>query len=342
MDAEFLKSLRYAAATSVAKGNDGVDAFNKVIFSDDLPGEIATTQHCFIFSGPPRMEHGTANHGIDLTPVGLVTDLQLAGQRQIAPIAELGNRFYRHVAGRTNHSASMGRVLSKSANIIGMMYVWLLKGNPVFHQEPTRNQQPFKDASGKEANYSLHALSLDSDMLDIPFGLYVVKTNEDGTFMSACYWENCMIAGYTEQISTGQVMVMEQIQIVMSRVLPAPNLIGDGYQQHSFQLGGNFTGSGAADVNLDPTVSAGGSAPTLPRPSLVDDYPPPPGAISDLSQEEASKLGVADQLFPDSTTHDYPTAVGNSFGIVPEGNVFRNPDGSVYGLNPDDISRPGN
>jgi hypothetical protein len=296
MDAELLKSLRYAAATSVS-GDTGVNAFEKVIFSDDLPGEIASTQYTFVFSGPPTMDQGTANQGVDLTPVGLVQDLQLAGQRQIAPIAELGNRFYRHVAGRTNHSASMSRVVSKTANVIGMMYAWLLKGNPVFHQPPTAHQPPLLDKDGNELQYSLHVPSLDSDLLDIPFGLYVVKLTENGDLISAAYWERCLIAGYTEMVQSGQVMVMEQIQLVMSRVLPAPNLIGP-LNEHSYQIGGAFKGSGSVNPSAQGSIFAAGSNEPLTSLSVV-----PPDSLLNLTPAQLAEAGI-------------PGATGNA-SIIP-------------------------
>lgn len=292
ISSDFLNELRYSAIQAAGT----MDAFNSVMFSDDLPSEIATTQHTFIFSGPPTMKQGLADGGVDLVPVGLIQDLQLSGQRQIAPIPEIGNRFYRHIPGRVNYSASMSRVLCKSANVIGMMYAWVLNKNIAGGLQQNPNSSPTQDLVIQPGNknsglqsYSLQVPSLDSDLIDIPFGIYAVKLTEEGDVISAAYWERCLIAGYSEATSAGQVMIMEQIQLVMARVMPARNILGVGTGQ-SFQIketsaASTTTSPGGVSSNqstvggiaqaVKPVLTSAGAAAAK---AVVDSLPPALGS----------------------------------------------------------------
>lgn len=245
----FLDVLRYQAAQS----HLDVDAFNKVIYEDVLPCEVPSPAHTFIFSGPPVASYAMQNPHL-LTPIGLVQDVQYGFQRPMAPLPELGNKYQRFAGGRWNHSVNLSRVMSMQANIIGMLYAWVIKGDGFV-------QSFIVHPSGEQAS-NLQMVTVDSEITNIPFGLYKVKTTEDGRPVSAVFWERAMIAGGSEAEQAGQAYIMESLQLVFSRSVPVPTILATP---------GNSTTTAEAPApnpsTLPPppdqlTSSAG--APTLP------------------------------------------------------------------------------
>lgn len=250
----FLQQLRYDAAV---QKTSQVDPFNKPLWVDDLPTEMASPAFTFIFSGPPLASQMQGDADGVLTPIGLVQDIQLSSQRQLAPLPELGNRHFRHVGGRWNHSASISRVLSLSGNILGMMYRWYIgSAESKWHLPPTSGQGDTRRGSNTR---SLHVVSPDSDLLDYPFGLYVVKLTEEGDFISGQYWERCMISGFTDQIQSAGAIVMESIQLVFSRIVPMDRGSVPQLEGRNFTITGNAQaagGGGGAVTNRDLMLEA--------------------------------------------------------------------------------------
>lgn len=208
----FIGQLRYNATTGVGQ----VDPFNQVIWQDELPADMPSGQYTFVFSGPPVADQALGSTDL-LTPIGLVQDIQYSAQRQITPVSELGNRYYRHVGGRWNHSATLNRITSKEGNIIGMFYRWAFAQGVRTMLSPTHGDSPLSNKSSQ----NLHAVAVESDLLNIPFGLYLVELTENLEFISAGYWEKCMIAGYSKTIQSQQATILESVQIVMARSIPA-------------------------------------------------------------------------------------------------------------------------
>jgi hypothetical protein len=218
----FFDQLRYQAAKSVGD----IDAFNKVIFKDELPHELVRPEFTAIFSGPPIASYALSSENTHLiTPLGLVQDIQDNSQRPNMPVAEMGNLTYRYVPGRFQHSASLSRVKSQAGNLLGMLYRWMLISSPSLRVDPTQ-YQPVDDYTGD--GVSLQVVDLDSDLLRTPFGLYVVELTENGDPISAEFWEKCQVSGASRQRSNGQVIVMDMLQIVMTRKVSAKNLISTG------------------------------------------------------------------------------------------------------------------
>lgn len=267
---DFLAQLRYEAMQGVGL----VDPFNRTVWQDELPDELPSSQHTFIFSGPPLASYALAHTDL-LTPIGLIQDVQHNAQRQISPIAEMGNFYHRHVPGRWNHSAMINRILSKDANILGACYRWALKLDvslilPV---------SALDFAPSSVDSFSLQAVSIDSELLNLPFGIYVVKLTENGDFISASFWERCLVAGYTEAIQSGQVTLMESMQVVMGRKIAARNALPPAL----------FTGYELEEGN--DLISDSGGAPVVQANSR------PQNGLLDIAPVRPPSLPVSNDFF---------------------------------------------
>lgn len=219
---DLVNLLRYRAARSIdgSGAGDAPDPYERAIWRDDLPGEIAQSQFTFVFSGPPLLSEARKDYR-RLTPIGLLQGIQMGTQRQLTPIPELGNKSIKHVGGRNNHSVTLTRVLSRSGNLLGMLYRWLLMQDPAFHVVPNRDQIKVIDDSGREEDLSYHLVTPDSDVVDYPFGLYLVLLTADLQPISAEFYEHCMYAGGGKSADAGQNVVIESLQIVCRKIVPA-------------------------------------------------------------------------------------------------------------------------
>lgn len=229
-----LEDLRYKAFQRAGGPNS---AFDQVVWKDELPSELPTTPHTFLFSGPPLHTLADAD---TLTPIGMVQDVTYNAQRQIAQIAELGNRYYRIVGGRWNHAVSIQRIMSKQANLVGALYRWHLRkiknGDGSLLFDPTADQPELEDeGTDQKQLLSFQAMSLDSDLLNIPLGLFLVHLTEQGEQIAAEYWEHAMIVQFGKAIPVGQVTVTESCQLLFSRAVPMKQIVSP-YSATDFTL----------------------------------------------------------------------------------------------------------
>lgn len=237
--APFWESLRYDSKQSYPD----VAPFSDAVWKDELPLEYPTGQFTFLFAGPPKYALMKQNAKL-LTPLGLVQDISYQAQRQLAPIPEIGNRYFRHIGGRWSHMANITRIMSLEGNLAGMLYRWVER----------QNDQYVVKATPEQSDRRKHIVTVESDMLNMPFGILVVRGNELGQAVSATYWEKCMIASMGEQISSGQVIITESVQIVMARTVAADH---DGINYLAPLAPGSFNRSASVDSALAVSGDSG-------------------------------------------------------------------------------------
>ena len=152
----FLNKIRYDAT----RGLTDVSAFDKAMWKDELPQELANPSFTFLFSGPP-----TVPAALDLqrwlTPIGMIQNVNQQSSRPLTGIKELGRRYRKIVGTSFNHAVSLNRVLGKDANLVGMLYRWAYNLDSNYIADPAADQPTYRQMVG-----------LDSDLLQVPFGLY--------------------------------------------------------------------------------------------------------------------------------------------------------------------------
>lgn len=236
--ANFLNRLRYESMRSLSDA----DPFNRAVWKDELPQELAQPGYTFLFSGPPTVPAALELQNF-ITPIGMITSVNPTSSRQLQGIKELGNRYSRYVGGPFQHAVSLNRVLGRDANLVGMLYRWAYNLDSRYHSDPAAGQYTYRQMVG-----------LDSDLMNVPFGLYLVMMTENLEPISAEYWERCMIGQYAKPISSDQIIIMEFCQIAFSRIVPMKNMLIAVGGDSSFSIGGDN------DPVDSPTQGPGGSA----------------------------------------------------------------------------------
>lgn len=251
-----LGDIGYDAFRSVR--NDRADSHNAPVFFDDQAGDISSANFTYILSGPP-LKYMAEQHPELLTPIGLLNSVNETAQRPSVSLSELGSGTRQTAAGAPAYSATLQRVTSYSANLLGMLYRWAVNLTETKFSFPPNTAQSKGDPdSGK----SLQLMTLHSEIMDVPFGIYICTTTEDGTFINAVYWENCIVLGKGRGIPAGEAVILENVQIAYEREWPMPQLIA---------LADGTSYAGVANATETPSGTGAGSfgpAPTLEPPRL--------------------------------------------------------------------------
>jgi hypothetical protein len=182
-------------------------------------------------------------------PIGLISGFVETNQRPSMAVTEFGANYRQTLSGVASHSLTLQRVIGLYANLVGALYAWLPK-DVVFDLEP--------NVAGAQAGQKV---SFTSDLLHVPFGLYVCQTTEALEFISATYYENCLISGRGRAITAGEAVITENVQLAFERDLPAQNLLTK-LGTHAF----NFPATAGPHAPSAPEDFAAAAPPVLLAP----------------------------------------------------------------------------
>lgn len=207
---------------------------------------LASPDHTFICAGPPLLRLVPY---YPVAPIGLLNGFMETNQRPSMAVTEFGANYRQTLSGVASHSLTLQRVTGLYASLIGALYAWLPK-DVVFDLEP--------NATGGQAGQKV---SFTSDLLHVPFGLYMCQTTEGLEFVSATYYENCLLSGRGRSVTAGEAVITENAQITFERDLPAQNLLTKPGTQA-------YTLPAAADPRPAALNGHEVELPTLPTPRL--------------------------------------------------------------------------
>lgn len=257
----------YDAFRSVSR--DRADSHNAPVFFDDQAGDISSANFTYILSGPP-LKYMAEQRPDLLTPIGLLNSVNETGQRPSVSLSEIGSGVRQTAAGAPAYSATLQRVTSYSGNLLGMLYRWaVVLAETQYSYAPNAKQSGGDPDTGK----SLQFMTLNSEIMDVPFGVYIITTTESGAFINAVYWENCLVLGKGRGIPAGEAVILENVQLVYEREWPMSQLItlADG-SVYGGAADTTETFSATSAASLDGAILSGGG-PELP-PAGPTVFPP--------------------------------------------------------------------
>jgi hypothetical protein len=210
-----LDALRHAAYRSVR--SQTYNAFEQPVFADELPGDLVSPSHTLLVSGPPLARLAVA-YREQLTPIGMLQAVEQSSQRSMTTVNEFGAATPRHFPGRMQHAVTLQRVVGSQGNMLGMLYRWLLE----YHTGGGYNVAPLLPTS--QRGTPLQATTA-SELIEVPFGLYLVSFNEVGAYIASWYWEKCLLQSHARSLSATNPTVLENVQLVFAREVATPNLL---------------------------------------------------------------------------------------------------------------------
>lgn len=174
-----------------------------------------------------------------LRPIGLIQNYNLGQNKNIQQVFEIGSDIDINLPGRTYKTFSFGRILLSGKNVLSI----LATGDATISDLTDTEKAKYGEAGSGEI-----ILNLASEYFDSPCGLamlfYDPKVKEGDSaqeeILSAVAFEGCMVNAHQMSSSAGDVLVMESVSMMVSRIVPVPtstlNYGAGGGQQQEDEL----------------------------------------------------------------------------------------------------------
>lgn len=224
-------------------------------------GEYVSAESTLMLAGPSRLSMalagGDTGMGQYLAPIGLIQMFQIAQNRQVARLFEIGSKRSYFVPGRLFSNFQMNRILFFGPSLLRLLYavapVGKGQGQVLKQTEagvaPTDNAtiktpQEYRDLfpSGVETNGYLlppgfgsssaneenrdFYINLASELFNIPFGVCLVTKDAKQRPYGAFYLEDMMIEAHTLGVDSNNIVIAEgcngQFDMVRPLALQAP------------------------------------------------------------------------------------------------------------------------
>lgn len=195
----------------------GVERFNLL---------SATPDSTAILAGPPRFQ-GYGAHA-DLVPVGLIENISVSQNGQLAQLYEIGSNRSFFTRGKTACSLGLQQMLADVPTLLNVL-------TQISRQQMSKvgldvygvngNNDLTTAAAGGNGNVWLN---LDSELTNVPFGMLLLfKTRghgaadaSNGRVLAAVYLENVMIGGLDFSFAATQPTMMQGVSAAFDRVVP--------------------------------------------------------------------------------------------------------------------------
>jgi hypothetical protein len=266
---EIRKNFSYDTFRSVK--TDKYDAFQQAVYADEFAGDLVSPSHTLLLSGPPLFRLAVTFREM-LTPIGMLQSAEHSSQRNVVTVTEFGAAAPRHFPGRMQHSVTLQRIVGSQGNMLGLLYRWLIE----YHKSGAYNVAPLLPLN--QRGKPLHATTA-SEMVDVPFGLYLVEFTETGNYIASYYWERCVLQGHARSFNANNPTVLENVQLVFGREVAAPNLLQLADLTKQITIPDELGDSQNVNTDIvlpERPVFAPTSAPTLELPTNPQLLPPTP------------------------------------------------------------------
>lgn len=157
----------------------------------------------------------------NIKPIGVVQNITLGQSRQLQQLFEIGSRESYFIPGKTFVNASFSRVLVNGPNLLKSFYNWYSTSDVI-------EISPGGDLPGAPYPTAQFYINLASEIFSRPIGLLIYMQDTEKDY-SASYLENCYIQSHQMNISAQQSLILENVQIRASKVVPISSIqtVGD-------------------------------------------------------------------------------------------------------------------
>jgi hypothetical protein len=134
-------------------------------------------------------------------------------------LPEIGSKRKRHIPGPTQYGNSISRLLTNHSDLKSAMYKWMGKVES-FKQVTFQRIPGAAEVQGGKSVLLKQFSGMESDLMNIPFGLLVVKQTANGTFVGSDFGERCYITNFGQADTSGNPIVIQNANIYINRVVP--------------------------------------------------------------------------------------------------------------------------
>jgi len=188
------------------------------MLNEDAALRSAHPDDTALFVGPPRLSMINTAVLNSEEPIfklfGAFQAVNFAMTQQVVPAKAIGSSRYFFFTSNAPVSIGFSMLFMKPANLLKTIYTNL---------RAIIGDSALNDAFGKYAFINADDnvwMNLDSELFSVPFGLGVLWSNKERSFIGAAYFENTMVVSFSTQITTGAQVLTESGSFTADRMMP--------------------------------------------------------------------------------------------------------------------------
>jgi hypothetical protein len=181
-----------------------------------------TPDTTLLYAGPPRF-NGVNETGTNLSAIGLVDSFGYSTNASVQPLYEIGSNRTFFTRGKTQSQLQLSAMLADQSSLMKAL------SQMAYNEETGQDVSDgytLNTSGGKAPGYGNMFLNLDSEALNIPFGILMVfktKGDTDGTngkIIGATYLELCTLTNFQFQVAAQAPVIQENVGIIFDRAVP--------------------------------------------------------------------------------------------------------------------------
>jgi len=185
-------------------------------------GDFLSSESCVICAGPNTIPDTIQN----VVPIGLVQNATVTQNKQIQQLYEIGSRQPIFIPGRTVVQAALSRILFDGPSLMRAVYKIYNGDNIITDQSvPVDSGTNPENAPGNpyvtdDDQQAKFYINLASEFFNKPLGLAFFLNDMEDENYGGFYLENCYIQSHQLSIAGQQTILVENVGIRCSRVVP--------------------------------------------------------------------------------------------------------------------------
>tara|TARA_Y100001937_G_scaffold21799_1_gene30807 strand:- start:20893 stop:21585 length:693 start_codon:yes stop_codon:yes gene_type:complete len=185
-------------------------------------GDFLSSESCVICAGPNTIPETIQN----VVPIGLVQNATVTQNKQIQQLYEIGSRQPIFIPGRTVVQAALSRILFDGPSLMRAVYKIYNGSNIITDQSvPVDSGTNPENAPGNpyvtdDDQQAKFYINLASEFFNKPLGLAFFLNDMEDENYGGFYLENCYIQSHQLSIAGQQTILVENVGIRCSRVVP--------------------------------------------------------------------------------------------------------------------------
>ncbi len=189
--------------------------------NEDSALTSAHPDDCALFAGPPRLEmipdiiNNTAARENIFKLFGTFQSIQFSNAQTVVPIKSIGSSRYFYFTSNNPISFGFSTIMLKTDNLAKVIYTNLL----AISGAPESIDAAFKDYIFNKVSDHMW-FNIESELFSVPFGLGILWSNKERSFLGAAYIENALLVSYSTEITSGRQMLMESGSFIGDRIRP--------------------------------------------------------------------------------------------------------------------------
>lgn len=218
-------------------------------------GEYLSSESTLVLAGPSQFTHLNSAGGLTsnaIVPLGLVQNLSISQNRQVARLFEIGSKKAYFVPGRGFANFSIGRVMFFGPSLMRMLYalapidaqVGAGQGIGPFGNQVNKDPndpsaigvtipEAYRNLFGRsqltnapgfgglpnEENRDFY-INLASELFNVPFGMILVFKDTRNRPYAASYLEDCFIESHQFNVDANSVVIAEAVSGQFGSIVP--------------------------------------------------------------------------------------------------------------------------